>query len=148
MRFVLVLALLGCGTSAVEPTDAPPPPVLTCDVPVETRLVASTEPPNAGVPMAGIGWDGTTCVFLPDQNATEHLIVLADLTGFLAGSLSVVSVNGWRIEESTLGGPTTSIPGLPRDTDLRFVLRRDGVRVGITLRIEGEVVRVLAMSLE
>ena len=37
---------------------------------------------------------------------------------------------------------------LPRDADLRFVTSRDGVRVGITLRVEGEDVRVLAMSLE
>ncbi|MCB9616705.1 MAG: hypothetical protein H6722_30075 [Sandaracinus sp.] len=146
-RFTLAL-LLACGTSSAEPTDAPPP-VLACDVPTGTTLVAATEPPNVGVPMASIGWDGETCVFPADPDSTQNILVLADLTGFLSGSLSGVSVNGWRIEESSLSSrPTTTVMALPRDADLRFVTSRDGVRVGITLRVEGEDVRVLAMSLE
>lgn len=150
MRAALVLALFfGCGASTDAPTDAAPPLVLRCDVPRSAPLVASEEPPNAGVPVMAIGWSEGECTLRSETGHPDDLIAIADLTGFLSGSLSLVSLGGWNIESSSLSTrPTTMLVGLPRDTDLELVLEDDDdVRVRIVFRVEGDVVIVLAMSL-
>jgi hypothetical protein len=149
MRSALVLALLvGCGASTDAPTDAPTAPVLRCDVPRSIAMVASDEPPNPGVPVAAIGWSEGECTLRTEIDQPDDLLAIADLTGVFSGSLSIVAVRDWRIVSSSLGsGPTTMIVGVPRDTDVELMLGRDGVRVSIVLRVEGDVVIVLSMSL-
>jgi hypothetical protein len=149
MRPALVLALfVGCGASSEAPTDASPPLVLRCDVPRSIAMVASDEPPNPGVPVASIGWSDGECTLRSEIDDPDDLLAIADLTGVFSGSLSIVAVRDWRIVSSSLGsGPTTMIVGVPRDTDVELLLGRDGARVRIVLRVEGDVVVVVAMTL-
>jgi len=150
MRIAWLLALVvGCGASTNAPTDAAPPLVLRCEVPRSTPLVASEEPPNAGVPVAAIGWSDGECTLRSETGHPDELVAIADLTGFFSGSLSLVSLGGWNIESSSLSTrPTTMLVGLPRDTDLELLLENDDdVRVRIVFRVEGDVVIVQSMTL-
>ena len=150
MRIASLFALfvIGCGQPMSAPVDAAPPLVLRCDVPRSIMLVASEEPPNAGVPVAAIGWSEGECTLRSETGHPDELIAIADLTGIFSGSLSLVSLGGWNVESSSLSTrPTTMLVGLPRDTDLELLLERDDVHVRIVFRVEGDVVIVLAMSL-
>lgn len=148
VAWLFALFVVGCGDSMAAPVDAALPLELRCDVPRSVMLVASDEPPNAGVPVAAIGWSEGECTLRSETGHPDDLIAIADLTGFLSGSLSLVSLDGWNIERSSLSTrPTTMLVGLPRDTDLELVLERDDVYVRIVFRVEGDVVIVLSMSL-
>ncbi|MCU0672348.1 MAG: hypothetical protein MUE69_06090 [Myxococcota bacterium] len=149
MRVAWLLALfVGCGVSTDAPMDAPPARVLRCEVPRSITMLASDEPPNPGVPIAVIGWSDDECTLRNEVGDDNDLLAVADLTGVFSGSLSIVAVEDWRIVSSSLGsGPTTMIVGVPRDTDVELLLGRDGVRVSIVLRVEGDVVVVVAMTL-
>lgn len=149
MRAALILVLsLGCMDTTEVPTDAAPPRVLRCEVPRAITMVPSDEPPNQGVPVAAIGWTEGECALRAEVGHPDDLVVVADLTGFLAGSLSLVTVDGWRIVSSSLSsGPRTMLVGLPRDTDIEILLGRDDVRVELVMRVEGDEVIVVSMTL-
>ena len=122
----LVALVVGCGASADSPSDAAPPLVLRCEVPRSTPLVASEEPPNAGVPVAAIGWSDGECTLRSETGHPDDLVAIADLTGIFSGSLSLVSLGEWNVESSSLSTrPTTMLVGLPRDTDLELLLEND-----------------------
>lgn len=149
MRAALLLVLsLGCTDATDTTNDAAPPRVLRCEVPRAITMVSSDEPPNPGVPVAAIGWTEGECVLRAEVGHLDDLVVVADLTGFLSGSLSIVTVEGWRIVSSSLSSrPTTMIVGMPRDTDVEILLGRDGVRVELVMRVEGAEVIVVSMAL-
>ena len=116
--------------------------VLTCDVPRSAELVPSASGSNAGVPLAGIGWTDGACVFYGDDGHPDIVLLVADLTGFLSGGLVAAPGRGWRTVSSSEG-----LASLPRDTDIDVVVERDGVRVELTFRVEGDTVVLLAMRL-
>ncbi len=141
------LAATACGGG--PPGLGPDGGVLECTPPLSITLSPSTDPPNAGVPTAGIGWAAGSCQVFDDETRPEVVLVVADLTGFLSGSLSAAADNRWVIESSSVGSaPTTYIAPLPRDVTVDVMLRnRDdaGLRLALSFQVAGDVVTLLDM---
>lgn len=144
---VLGVSLAGCAIAPVASLEAGPR-MLTCRAPMRIDLAPLPSGTNAGVPAAGIAWSGDHCMLAADENAPGIMLVVADFAGSVFMSLVAASADDWVIAQASIGSaPTTHLSPVPRDTDITIALDRDGVRVAIVFRVEGQTLVLVSMHL-
>ena len=140
------LALAGCGVTPVSMLDGGPLP-LRCAPPLRQMLVAPASGSNAGIPLAGVAWNGDHCELTPDEHDPAMVLLVADFMFAGAATLVASPANRWMIVGSSTGsGPTSYLSGFARDTDIRVDLDRGADAITIVFRVEAETLVLVSMA--
>jgi hypothetical protein len=120
---------------------------LRCAGPLRQMLVPAPSGTNAGVPEAGIVWNGDHCELTADEHAPGMVLLIADITYMGGELLTAARADRWVITSSSTGaGPTTYITSLMRDTDIRVDMDRADDAIRIVLRIEEGTLVLVSMA--
>lgn len=134
---------LGCGDPAPPPRDAAVP---VCETPASIALVPAPSPPNQGVPMAAVVWSAAGCELVNDQAHPEIALLVADLEGGFGFELVATRGGRWVVASASAGIPSsTYVANFPRETDVEIVLEQGAERLALTIRVDGDVLTLVAL---